>query len=290
MPREVRLLALALVCGVAVGCTEPQPVHSTSWLDRWRASSFGKDTIQLYVALLERPVGDAFLNTDLWNYTDEETVPLEHKAVLDDNGFRVGQVVGMPPGKLQALLTSERSCINPHMQLLPSGRATLQLLGPTRMHADFQVKENGQTADIALDQAQFALEVVPTLTADGKTRLRFTPKVLHGEKVRELRPDSDGTGWIFEWSRPNKHFPAVTWEVSLAPNELLVIGAAFEQQQSLGYQAFVQSDGSEPVQRLLVIRTNRSGDNQTGALDDLARSGHPPPLAEQATAVRAHGP
>jgi hypothetical protein len=283
-------LGLALVVGFAAGCIEPQPVRSTSWSDRLRTSTFGKDIVQLDVALLERPVGDPFLNKELWNYTDEQTVPPEQKATLDDNGFRVGQIVGMPPGKLQALWSSERSCINPRTQLLPPGRAALQILGPTLVHADFQVKEDGQAADIGLDQAQFVLEVVPTLARDGRTRLRFTPKVLYGEKVPDLRPDTDGSNWIYELNRPSKHFPAVAWEVSVAPNEYLVVGGSAEQPQSLGYQAFVQQDASGPVQRLLVIRTNRSADSQTGSFEDLARSGQSPPLAEQATAVRAHGP
>src|SRR5207244_9415155 len=141
---------------------------------------------------------------------------------------------------LQALWASERSCINPCTQLLPPGRAALQILGPILAHADFQVKENGQAADIVVEQAQFVLEVLPTLTRDGHTRLHFTPKVLYGEKVPELRPDTDGSNWVYELTRPSKHFPAVTWEVSVAPNEILVVGAGSEQPQSLGYQAFIQ--------------------------------------------------
>ena len=54
-------LGLALVFGFAAGCTEPQPVRSTSWFDRLRTSSFGKDIVELKVALLERPAGDSFL-------------------------------------------------------------------------------------------------------------------------------------------------------------------------------------------------------------------------------------
>jgi len=278
-----------LVCGIVAGCTQPQAARSTSWFDRLRAADFGKDVIQLDVALLERPIGDPFLDSELWKYTDEQTVSLDRKAVLDDNGFRVGQIVGMPPEKLLALLSSKRSCINPRRQLLPPGRATVQVLGPTLPHAKFQVKEDGQTVEIVLEQAQFVLEVTPTLTGDGKTRLRFAPKVQYGEKVPELHPAADGSDWAYEISRPCKHFSDVTWEVSMAPNEILVVGAGSDQPDSFGYHAFIQHDATAQVQRLLVIRTNRSPDTQTATLEDLAR--HSPPLAEQATvsAVRAHG-
>jgi len=284
-----RALVLALLCGMAAGCTQPQSARSTSWFERLRAADFGKDVIQLDVALLERPIGDAFLDRELWKYTDEQTVALDRKAVLDDNGFRVGQIVGMPPGKLQALLSSERSCINPRRQMLPPGRATVQVLGPTLPHAEFQVSENGQTVEIALEQAQFVLEVTPTLAGDGKTRLRFAPKVQYGEKVPELHPAADGSDWAFEISRPCRQFPAVTWEVCIAPNEFLVVGAGSDQPDSFGYHAFIQHDATAQVQRLLVIRTNRSADTQTATLEDLAR--HSPPLAVQATmsAARAHG-
>src|SRR5438445_5239054 len=108
-------LVLLLVCGLAAGCTEPQTARSTSWLERLRAPAAGTDIIRLDVAVLERRLGDPFLDKELWGYTDAQTVPLDQKAVLDDNGFRVGQIVGMPPGKLLARLNSERSCINPRI-------------------------------------------------------------------------------------------------------------------------------------------------------------------------------
>jgi hypothetical protein len=287
-------LVFALLCATASGCTEPQAVRSTSWFERLRTPSFSKDLLRLDVALLERPVGDSFLDKELWSYTDEQTVPLDRKAVLDDNGFRVGQIVGMPNGKLLALLDSERSCINKRTNLVPPGRAIQLLLGPTLPHAEFQVKENSQTVAVVLDQARFVIEVVATLDDNGKTRLRFTPKVQHGEKVPEFRPAADGFGWTFDRSLPTKEFPTLTWEVSLAVDEFLVVGANTEPPQSLGQRAFIEHDRSVPVQRLLVIvlRTKGSPDNQVATLEDLARRSHGPPLAEQATvsAVRAHGP
>jgi hypothetical protein len=289
-----RALVFALLSATMSGCAEPQAVRSTSWFERLRAPGFSKNLIRLDVALLERPAGDPFLDRELWNYTDEQTVPLEQKAALDDNGFRVGQLVGMPNSKLLALLTSERSCINARTRLVPPGRAARLLLGPTLPHTEFQVKENGQTTDVALDQAQFVVEVVPTPADNGKIRLRFAPKVQHGEKVPELRPAADGFDWIFERSLPTKQFPTLTWDVSLAVDEFIVVGANSELPQSLGDRAFIQLDRSRLVQRLLVLvlRSNGSGGNEVATLEDLARRSHGPPLAEQATvsAVRAHGP
>jgi hypothetical protein len=174
---------------------------------------------------------------------------------------------------------------------LPPGRLATHVLGPTLAHVDFAVRENGKTTEIALDQAQFVLDVVPALAGDGKTRLRFTPKVEYGENVPDLRPADDGSDWTYQLSKQNKTFAGLAWDVTLAPNDFLVIGGNADQPQSLGSQAFIQDDGTGPVQRLLVIRTNRSASTDNpAALDDLARAGQIPPLAEQAvSAVRAQG-
>ena len=39
------------------------------------------------LVLLECSVGDPFLNGELWGSTDEQVVPLEHKALLAENGL-----------------------------------------------------------------------------------------------------------------------------------------------------------------------------------------------------------
>lgn len=249
--------------------------------------------VQLDVALLERPVGDPFLNGELWNYTDEQVVGLDRKGVLDGNGFRIGQIVGMPPGRLQALLTSERSCINPRRRLLPSGRSADQVLGPNWLHADFVVHHNGEAEEVSLDQAQFVLEVTPILAEDGRTTLRLVPKVQHGEAIPDWRPATDGSEWTFQMIRPHKAFTALSCEVNVTSNSYIVVGANFEQPDSLGYRSFVQDQDGIPVQRLLVMRLGRSGQGQDSlpALMNMSPPGAPLPLALQATmSVRASAP
>jgi hypothetical protein len=146
---------------------------------------------------------------------------------------------------------------------------------------------------MSLDQVQFLLEIVPSLTKDGRTLLRFTPKAEFGETLPDLQPAVDGSGMVFQLTKPSKAFPALNWEVTLAANEFLIIGANIDQPLSLGYQAFIQDNGSRSVQRLLVLRTSRSkpGGDEDGTLEDMARTKQSPPLAFQATlsAVRANG-
>src|SRR5205085_9550383 len=61
---------------------------------------------------------DRYLDEDLWADTDGQAVALEHKAVLEDNGFRVGTLGGITPVKFQELITSDRSCVNPQEKKL----------------------------------------------------------------------------------------------------------------------------------------------------------------------------
>jgi hypothetical protein len=278
---------------VLAGCAGSDSLHSTSWLNPAASAPIqGKDIVQMDVALLELPVGDHFINYELWDNTDEQIVDLEHKAGVDDNGFRVGQIIGMTPGHLQGLLTSKRSCINPRRRLLPSGRETNQMLGPAFAHVSYQIKQNGQTTSEVLDQVQFLLQVVPTLTKDGRISLNFTPKAQHGESLPELKPATDGSDWTYQITKPCKAYPALGWKVTLAPNDLLVVGANIEQPHSLGYHSFVQDEpAGQEVQRLLVIRaTHMAASNNP--FDGLVPASQTPPLAYQATqsgAIRAHG-
>ena len=275
-----------LFFAILAGCAGPESVH-TSWVNPpGNVPIMGKDIVQIDVALLELPLGDPFINHELWNNTDEQIVDLEHKAGVDDNGFRIGQIIGITPGHLQGLLTSKRSCINPRRRLLPAGRETKQMLGPVLAHVSYRIKQNDQTTVETLDQVQFLLEVIPTITRDRHVCLNITPKAQYGESLPDLKPSADGSDWAYELSKPCKSYPSLTWKITLAANDLLVVGASIEQPHSLGYHAFIQEEqAGQEVQRLLVIRTMAADGNE----QDVGQS---PPLAFQATqsgAVRANG-
>src|SRR5438105_15292900 len=110
-----RSLMLGLLTLWLVGCTTSQPLRSAAWLSRFRqlgGGPAGTDIVQLEVAVLERPLGDHYINQDLWDVADEQVVAVERKAALEDNGFRIGQVGGLVPAELPALLTSDRSDVN----------------------------------------------------------------------------------------------------------------------------------------------------------------------------------
>jgi hypothetical protein len=289
---------VGLLLGLVGGC---------AGVDGERAPSLFKSAyrlpdgyVQMDVALLERPAGDLFLNKELWSYTDETVVGMDARPRLDKNGFRVGQIVGMPPGEFQRLLTSPRACLNPRRCFLPTGAAADKsppfrlLLGPIEPDARFVLKPSGPEIELSFDDVQHQLEVVPALTTDG-VRLAFTPRLQHGEPIRTVVVPPDQTDFVLQVEKPSQTFQELRFEVTLAANEYLVIGCRDDQPQSLGYEAFVSESGRPPMQRLLVIRATRANarrEDDTPTLEDLARAAVSPPLAAQATrsAVRANGP
>ena len=115
-------------------------------------------------------------------------------------------------------------------------------------------------------------------------RLQFTPQILHGESTLTPRPNADRSGWELQAQQPTENYAALSFEVTLAPNEFLVIGAGSDRPETLGYQCFVRPDESAPVQRLLVIRTGRMAQNEsvTNSEDASPFPSAAPPLAIQA--------
>src|SRR5208282_1114763 len=144
--RHYRALLLGCLGGLLLGCASGQESHSTSWLDRFRQGAVprGPDVVHMEVALIERPLGDNYLNRDLWTAADEQVVPSESRAILEDNGFRVAQIGGITPADLQTLLTSKRSCANPQHLVMHAGKPTQLVIGPALGVCRFQVVRDGE--------------------------------------------------------------------------------------------------------------------------------------------------
>src|SRR5262249_48061548 len=115
--RHAAALGLALLTGALAGCFTGRGERSLTRAASQRPfeGPTGADGVQLQGAVVERPLGDRFLNFELWELGDEQGVNLERKPVLEENGFRVCQIGGLPPAGLQALLTSPRSCPDPRL-------------------------------------------------------------------------------------------------------------------------------------------------------------------------------
>src|SRR5262245_21525904 len=279
------LVLLMLAAGLLGGCATSQPERPSSWLGQLRPLQVpsGSNLVVMEAALIERPVGDQFLNHELWDLADEQVIPLEHKGVMAANGFRVGLIAGIGPSGFRELLTSERSCANPRRIQRPAGDPTTLLLGLPQRRCRFQVLLDGRAEAVELAEALCTLVVVPTLTSDGQICLRFTPQICHGEAKCLPRPAVARSGtyaWMLQEHRPTEAYSGLTWEVTLAPNEYVVVGGRLDRPEALGQQYFIRGDEPTPVQRLLVIRTSRT--RPSPIEDEDITPSRSPPLALQA--------
>lgn len=289
MRRGLAVLLL-LPCGIMLGCMSSSTNRATSLLNPLRnlTGPTGDDVVQLDIAVVERPIGDAMINDELWNLADEQTVAFETKALLEDNGLRAGLLGGMPPASLQAMLTSERSCANPRRLRLHAGNPTPVALGATVKECKFELHGPAGGKSVELKQAQCQLQVVPVLAENGKITLRFTPLVKHGASTLAPQPLQEPAGtrrWELLPKQPTESYTKLTWELTVSPNEYVVVGARLDRPDTLG-QSFMLAEGETPVQRLLVIRSCRP---ETGMLSRVGILSKAPPLAFQAGWSAARG-
>jgi hypothetical protein len=293
MARRVLWALLPLVACLSSGCLPLETVPETAAPVVRMRPELHPDAVVMDIAVIERPLGDPFLNQELWQRADQLAVDLDRKSLLEANGLRVGQLVGLTPAELQDLLTSPRWCPQPYKRFTPSGRRHTCRIEVLHPHCQYDVHLGRKVLDEQVDRANFCFDVTPTHTNDGRTKLSFIPKVETGEQMLPFQPASHEGNWVYRVERPAKDYPELSFEVTLRPNEYLIIGPDLTRKNTIGHRAFVEDEGLEPMQRLLVIRTARSLHSaDEPSLAELARSSASPPLAVQATmgVIRASRP
>ena len=240
------------------------------------------------VALLERPLGDEYINEELWQHADELIVDLDRRAALDENGIRLGQLVGSPPSEFQQLLLSKRYCSNPQALIFPAGKTVPIMLGSVLpiAHSSYGYVEGKSRTEVSLDKVRYLLDVTASFMSDGRTKLTFSPKVENGEPILPFQASPDKSIWEVRVEKACKKYPDLSWDVTLAPNQYLIVGTRLERERTLGHTALTEFVNESSVQRLLVIRNCRSvtaGEAQQNSVEALVRADHTLPLALQAT-------
>jgi len=289
--RSPCVLIAALVALSAVGCTTQSRSRSTAWfasLPGFRGPS-GPDVVQIEWALIERPVGDRYLNEGLWALANEQVLPLERKNVLADHGLRIAQVGGLLPAEFQELLQSERTNPNPRRRQVRAGQPAFILIGPVRAQFDWEPPFSGTLGGaqhLAILNAQFGIEVTSSLASDNKVRLSLMPQVQQGETTAAIKPAEDGSGWT-KVPQGARKYGELSWDVTLTPDEYLVVGCRFPSPHTFGTACFVRDDEPKPVQRLLVLRAARQVPELAGA--ETAEE-NLPPRTVAAVAQRSSAP
>lgn len=214
----------------------------------------------LYVSsiLLERPVGDAFIDRDLWATTVPAGEP-ESRALLAENGLRAGILLRSLPQQFQDLLESESNTVAPQgLTFNTRTEAVIPTAGPVEpckftLLADLA----GQPRLVELKQARCGILVKPRAAEAGRVRIWCEPQIQYGARRDWYRPTEDGTGFVKLEEIPLEKYPALGFEAILEADDCLVIGWQAEQSNTIGSVLFGVEADNRPRQRVLVIRARQ---------------------------------
>jgi hypothetical protein len=279
------LALMPIVLWCLSGCAWPDSVKSTSLMQRLRDRSIAPDRTVIQIAAIYRPLGDSYINGRLWESANELFIDLERHAALEENGFRIGQLVGAPPIDLQQLMLDPGACAAYFRSFTVSEPVCLYLNETPVPRTSFETMLGKTKAKVELTQACYGLKVAAEFASDGRTKLTFTPKVEHGETVLPFRAAPETGKWLKKTERAAKEYPELSWTVTLEQNQCVLIGGRPECLDTLGLNTFAHP-ANAGVQQLLVIRNCRSSlatEIQQNDVEALLRDEKTPPLALQAS-------
>ena len=210
--------------------------------------------VVLTTGLIELPPGDPYLSAGLWQ---DAADPLPHKlsAVLLRNGLRVGVLGGLKPPRFDALLAGEHTFRDATHRTLPAGVAkVIPVNGPAERVAVAHFADlTGRGTPLTMAAAECGLSVSGGPAAGG-VGLRFEPVAQHGEKGLGVRLSAGGL--TRDDHRPREGFPALAFEVTLAPGDHLVVGCVADPGDTVGGGWFLDAGPTRARQRVLVVRAD----------------------------------
>jgi hypothetical protein len=110
---------------------------------------------------------------------------------------------------------------------------------------------------VELTAAECGLSVTARPGEGDRVTLVCEPQVQHGDKQAWLKPSADGTEFTRRDAKPLEAFPTLAFEVTLGPQDYLLIGPADDPADTLGQAFFYAATESRARQRVLVIRALR---------------------------------
>jgi len=280
MPMRPVLLLLIAAAG---GCTSLGGSRPTRWLNQMNPFSDGGDQTLLRVYLLDQPAGDPYLTHELWTKT-LKPLSAEKQALLLENGLRVGHLTGNPPYQFLTLSRTPDAVLKP-MQYTVTASDALPLPLNTMAEAEFEafVEIGAKPGQFKLKDAEAAMNVTAVAAENGKVKLTLEPRLQHGGRILGWKPTVDATAFTWLDQKTQERFPSLKFEITLAPEEYLVIGPSQTPANTLGGASFVNVGGTTARMRVLVV--------QAAPLQKAAASGKKAPavIAAQASAPISRG-
>lgn len=257
-------LALALLAAAAPllygGCAllaESKPDRHTAALPPVPAA---RDAIELEIIFVERAIDDPLIGPALWRELAEiGGVSADERAVLRQNGFRVGYASSQPPQSLQTVLglattqfAEEDSLLSGRRLVMRSGAETEVLMNAAAYPACDVSIHAGERREQAYRNALCKFRVKGTKLQDGWARIEFVPEIHYDEE--RARPQPATGGWELQYGRKVDPLTALRFSVDVSLGEFAVITAEGRDPTTLGQYFFRSDDPDAKTQRLLIVR------------------------------------
>jgi len=284
MPRATWAIVLCAVV-MGLGCekllTSPdRPV--TPSIARSLAPAIPPDSLIVESVLLERPIGDIFLDCNLWTSTLPVGSP-EIRSLLSENGIRTGILTGNLPTQFQTMLDNKADVVAPPLMWTFNNRkeTVIPTAGPIEdCTFDMLPDLAGKPESVSLKEASCGVLVRPQSLGEGRVKVWCEPQIQHGSRQDRFRPSEDGTQFTKFEEVPTEKYPAFGFEVTLRPEECLVIGCIADQQETLGAVLFGVEANGHPRQRIVAIRARVVNSSPTADLPAIAPPGRRPALIQ----------
>lgn len=271
----MRVCVCLLVLGLG-GCAglDDRP---TRWLNQMNpfAGAPGERVV-LKTYLLQQPAGDPYLTHELWSQL-LRPLPVEKHALLAENGLRVGHLTGNPPYQFLTLARTEDAVVKPMQSIVAvNDPKPVPLNGPLP-EVKFQafVEVGAKPGQFDLKDAEAALNITAATGENGRVKLTLEPRIQHGSRQLGWKPNFDATAFTWLDQKVQERFPSLKCEVSLAPEEFLIVGPSETPANTLGGACFMNVSAAAARMRVLVI--------QAAPFEDPARR----PSGKKAAAIAA---
>ena len=265
-PSVLHLLTLSLLsCGVLACESLPSGSSSAEQSTAFKLPmlSAPRDSVELDIVFVDRPVSDPLLGKTLWREVDQVgTLTAEQRATIREAGILVGHVGSSPPDALQSLLNLTDQDLERQRReangvpktaarrvALPGGTDT-EIWSNEAVAQRMVTQPDGKKLELA--NARGLLRLRAERSQDGWARLDFTPELHHGQT--STRPFAAATGWMYRTTQEVIPYYAQQFSANLNVGEMLVLTCDRERPGTLGQSLFQFEDSTGLKQRLVVVR------------------------------------
>lgn len=225
------------------------------------------DTVTLEIARVSLSSADEAAIVDMWSQIDEQSLDLEKRRELDENGFRVGIISFHLPPSLRTIMKrsqGERDVNGAEMfrvdgeemiainhRRFPRGKRGEYILVPTRSELAVLESDAGILRGETYREAECKLILTTFPQNDGRVRLDVSPEIHHGVPRQHY---AAGEGMLrIETRKERKVLEQVGFSATLQAGQTLILSGT-DNMKGLGQAFFEREQGGTNRRQLLLIR------------------------------------